>query len=117
MSNPAHQKKPVGQDWHPADVIAALRKLNWSMRQLSLANGLQPGTLNVALARPYPRAESIIAKALGIEPKTIWPSRYNADGTSNRAAQRPVMNGPKGTHICVKRSGVSHQRNLQSARG
>lgn len=117
MSNQAIQKKPVGQDWHPADVIASLRKLNWSLRQLAFANGLQGKTLNVALTKPYPRAEAIIADALGLQPKVIWPSRYNADGTSNRSAQRPVMNGPKNGHSSVKDTGVSHTRNLQAARG
>lgn len=117
MSNPTAQKKPVVQDWHPADVIAALRKLNWSLRQLAFHHGLNGKTLNVALTKPYPRAESIIADVLGLPPKAIWPSRYNADGTSNRSAQRPVMNGPKSGHIAVKGTSKSHQRNTQSAWG
>ncbi|MDI5816356.1 helix-turn-helix domain-containing protein [Salmonella enterica subsp. enterica serovar Cerro] len=26
--------------------------------------------------KPYPRGERIIADALGVEPRDLWPSRY-----------------------------------------
>lgn len=32
-------KKPIPQDWHPADIKAALEKAGWSLQQLSLAHG------------------------------------------------------------------------------
>jgi Ner family transcriptional regulator len=85
MRTTTAQKKPAPQDWHPADVIAALRKVGWSLQQLALVNGYTSGTaIAHALRRPYPKAEGIIADALGVQPQDIWPSRYNADGTSNR---------------------------------
>lgn len=79
MTNNSTFKKTDNQDWHPADIIAALHKAGWSMRQLSLANGYKsPGTLSNAMVRPYPKAEGIIAGAIGLEPKNIWPSRYQS---------------------------------------
>lgn len=40
------------QDWHPADVIAALRKKGTSMAELSRNSGLNSSTLSNALSRP-----------------------------------------------------------------
>lgn len=68
------------QDWHHADVLCALKKAGWTLRQLSVHHGYAPGTLRHALVRPWPRAERLIADALGITPQTIWPSRYRRDG-------------------------------------
>lgn len=63
-------------DWHRADVIAALKKRGISLASLSRDAGLGPRTLNNALDRRYPKAEKIIAQAIGVEPNEIWPSRY-----------------------------------------
>lgn len=65
-------------DWHRADVVAALKKVGWSVRALSIASGLGPNTLKNALSQPYPKAERIIADALGMRPEEIWPQRYAA---------------------------------------
>lgn len=82
MAKPPAQKKPG--DWHPADVVAALRKAGWSLSQLCLHHGYsERSALSVALRRPYPKAEKLIAAALGLQPATIWPSRYT-DGLPNR---------------------------------
>jgi Ner family transcriptional regulator len=75
-------------DWHPADLIAALKKRQLSLKQLSRDHGYAPDVLKVALRRPYPKAERIIAAALGVAPEVIWPSRYNAAGGSNRSHPR-----------------------------
>lgn len=64
------------QDWHRAYVVAALHEKGWSLRELSRQNGLSAGTLKSALDRPYPKAEEIIATAIGVDAKTIWPQRY-----------------------------------------
>jgi Ner family transcriptional regulator len=69
-------KKTAQADWHRADVIAALHKKGWSMRELSKQNGYSAGTLTTALDKPYLSAEKIIAAALGIAPELIWPTRY-----------------------------------------
>lgn len=63
-------------DWHPADIVAALRKAGWSLRRLSVHHGYHPASLQSALHRRWPRAQSLIAEAIGHDPAEIWPSRY-----------------------------------------
>jgi Ner family transcriptional regulator len=57
-----------------------LHKAGWSIRKLSAHHGYKsPGTLTHALNRHWPKGERLIAAALGIDPATIWPSRYPQD--------------------------------------
>lgn len=63
-------------DWHQADIIAALHKQSKSMAALSRAAGLSSSTLANVLTRPWPKGEWMVAEALGIHPAEIWPSRY-----------------------------------------
>lgn len=67
-------------DWHQADIIAALRKKGTSLAALSRAAGLGSSTLANALTRPWPKGEYLIAEAVGVHPSVIWPSRYFKDG-------------------------------------
>ena len=64
------------QDWHPADIIAALKKRGTSLAAVSRNAGLASSTLTNALNRRWPKGERLIAEALGIAPEQIWPSRY-----------------------------------------
>lgn len=64
------------KDWHPADIVAGLRKQGTSLAAESRKAGLSSSTLANALTRPWPKGELIIAQALGVEPWKIWPSRY-----------------------------------------
>lgn len=73
MTTKLNQKKQ--QNWHNADIVAELHKRGWSLRQLSIANGLAPSTLRSALDRPYPKGEKIIATALGLRVEDIWAER------------------------------------------
>jgi len=117
MSTNAAQKKPVITDWHPADIVAGLRKIGWSLQQLALEHGYAGrSALSKALAEPYPKAEAIIAETLGVEPKEIWPSRYNADGTPNRArGMKPRR--PDHIRVVSKATTGGRSGNLQSKRG
>lgn len=63
-------------DMHPADIVAAMKKRQTSLAELSRRVGLSSGTLANALKRPWPKGEFIIAAALGMHPSEIWPSRY-----------------------------------------
>ena len=67
------------QDWHPADIIAALKKRGTSLAALSRRAGLASSTLANALARRWPKGEGLIADALGVHPADIWPSRYQRE--------------------------------------
>jgi len=88
------QKKTGCNDWHPADIVAALRKRGWSLRSLSVARGFAAGSLSEAIRKPWPKAEVIIADAIGVAPEAIWPSRYD-----HRRPRRGV--GGKPTHRAV----------------
>ena len=76
--NTAPVREARQSDWHRADIVAALHKRGWSLRRLSEARGYQPGTLSLALRKPWPKAERIIADAIGVRPEEIWPSRYTS---------------------------------------
>lgn len=43
------------EDWHHADIIAALHKRNITLSGLSRASGLSSTTLSNALTRPWPK--------------------------------------------------------------
>lgn len=75
------QKKSRRVDWHRADVVCGLWKLGTSMERLSREHGYATGALRNALNIPWPKAERILAEALGVTPQDIWPSRYREDGT------------------------------------
>lgn len=66
-------------DWHPADVLAALKKRGKTLAGLSVANGYHPTAAGKALKRRWPALEAIIADALELSPAQIWPSRYPTD--------------------------------------
>ncbi|WP_199635533.1 helix-turn-helix transcriptional regulator [Serratia sp. PAMC26656] len=66
-------------DWHHADIIAALHKKRLSLAALSRAAGLSSSTLANALVRPWHKGEWMIAEAVGVHLAEIWPSQYNDD--------------------------------------
>ena len=68
------------EDWHPADVLAALKKRGRNLSELSVENGYHPTAAGKALKQPWPAMELIIATALQMTPQEIWPSRYDLDG-------------------------------------
>ena len=67
-------------DWHPADVLAALKKRGLTLAGLSIAHGYHSTAAGKALKRPWPTMEALIAKELGLPPQAIWPSRYDSRG-------------------------------------
>jgi Ner family transcriptional regulator len=68
------------EDWHPADILAALKKRGHTLSGLSVANGYHPTAAGKALRQPWPAMESIVAAALAVAPQEIWPSRYDEHG-------------------------------------
>lgn len=56
-------------DWHPADIIAALRKQGTTLAAVSRKAGLSSSTLANALSRPWPKGEWLIAEAIGVHPR------------------------------------------------
>ncbi|AYH02555.1 MULTISPECIES: helix-turn-helix domain-containing protein [Pectobacterium] len=66
----------IDKDWHPADIIAGLRKKGTTLAAVSREAGLASSTLANALTKHWPKGEKLIAEALGVSPEEIWPSRY-----------------------------------------
>ncbi|MCW2475809.1 MULTISPECIES: helix-turn-helix transcriptional regulator [unclassified Symbiopectobacterium] len=64
------------QDWHPADIIAGLKKKGTTLAAVSRQAGLASSTLGNTLLRHWPKGERLIAEALHTRPEAIWPSRY-----------------------------------------
>lgn len=75
---------PAPADWHPEDVKAAIRKTGISLEALGRAGGFSAGAVAIALRRPIPRVEALIARHLGLTPQQIWPSRYDDQGKPRR---------------------------------
>ncbi|OCG09148.1 hypothetical protein A9G13_03630 [Gilliamella sp. wkB178] len=69
-------------DWHQADIIAALKKRGTTLAELSRQSGFSSSTLSNALVRPWTKGEVIIANALNLQPSEIWPSRYINSNTN-----------------------------------
>jgi Ner family transcriptional regulator len=76
-------------DWHPADVVAELRKRGTSLRKIAKANAYSH--IQGALTRSWVGPEKLIAAAIGLRPEEIWPSRYQ-DGVSREHAEKLTRN-------------------------
>jgi Ner family transcriptional regulator len=73
------------QDWHPADVKAALAKKGHTLRSISAAAGLSTTAASKALAgRPWPALKRFIAETLGVPPQAIWPSIFDDQGRTRQ---------------------------------
>jgi Ner family transcriptional regulator len=62
------------KDWHPAEVKAQLEMRGTNLAKLARAHDY--AHISEVLHRPWLAAEQIVAKALGIKPQQIWPTRY-----------------------------------------
>jgi Ner family transcriptional regulator len=71
------QHKKAGEDWGANKIRYALNEAGWNWSTLAKAAGYaSSAALRAAADKPYPKAERIIASAIGVSPETIWPSRY-----------------------------------------
>lgn len=77
-------------DWHPADIVAGLRKKGTSLAAISREAGLASSTLANALQRRWPKGEILIATALGCEPEEIWPSRYQRSKSFKKGGEKDI---------------------------
>ncbi|MFS1703770.1 helix-turn-helix domain-containing protein [Alteromonas sp. AMM-1] len=75
---------PADNDWHPADIIAAIRKQELTLTELAIQNGLPNRACQTAIRKPHKKAEEVIASQLGLHPMQIWPSRYHSNGKRKR---------------------------------
>ncbi|WNL39860.1 helix-turn-helix domain-containing protein [Halomonas sp. PAMB 3232] len=64
-----------------------IRARGLTLAELARRLGVELGTIAAVKRTPYPRMERAIADVLELQPATIWPERWNHDGTPCR--QRP----------------------------
>ncbi len=91
-------------DWPRAEVVYRLRLRGLNLRELARRQKLKnERSLYTALDKPWLRGESIIAKAIGVKPAQIWPSRYlieeanrKAKSTAASRARRRATPNPPG---------------------
>ncbi|TAK48758.1 MAG: transcriptional regulator [Xanthobacteraceae bacterium] len=99
MSNLDTSKKPAPQDWHRADIKAALEKRGLSLARLARLNGYGRTSTAAALHFPWPKMERLIAGAIGVAPQSIWPSRYHDDGAPKSGRGERGLGRYKAKHI------------------
>lgn len=91
------------EDWSPSRIKAAIVAKGMTMRQISEDAGLDQSAVSVAIRRPWRRGEAAIAKAIGVSPATIWPSRYPHHVELHPAAV--VRRGGDNTTVCPECGG------------
>lgn len=89
-------KKTSREDWHPADIVAALHKRGYTLRDIAREEGLNDSsTLSKAMVQSYPAGERRLAKYAGVPLQEMFPTRYTADGTK-------IPRGIRGARIKAK---------------
>ncbi len=104
-------------DWHPADIVAGLRKRGTSLAAESRRHGLSSSTLANALTRPRPKGELIIATALDTQPWVIWPSRYHDPVTHEFIDRTQMMRQRRWTSDVIVRQGPGIDARALTGRG
>lgn len=80
------KKEDMCTDWHPEIIKAEIHKRGLSFRLLSLQAGYSKDSLKTVLRTPCKTYQKIIGEALGVEPETIWPSRYKIKSYIRKAS-------------------------------
>ncbi|EEX3085223.1 helix-turn-helix domain-containing protein [Escherichia coli] len=65
-----------GHDWSAMAIQTALKNKGIDLPSLEKAQGLKPGSMRNVFYRPCSKYEQVIARAVGVTPDVIWPSRY-----------------------------------------
>lgn len=98
-----------------------LRVRGTSFADLARQLDVQRNAVTGVKRLPYPRMERAIARKLGMSPMTIWPERWNQDGTPARQrpnrAENNIAAKPH-SHICAQNSGsnaIAHRQRAVEA--
>lgn len=89
MSDNVTESVPVDISKRRAWIKYQLECAGYTLSSLAREIGVSRHAPKLALDRPYPRMERVIAEKIGFEPKEIWQERYNEDGSTNRKIGRP----------------------------
>ncbi len=75
------------QAWSWARIKWKLAEADTSLAGLAKANGYKRASFSKMKVNTSPPIQQIIADAIGVAPRLIWPGRYHRDGRP-RAGQR-----------------------------
>jgi len=64
----------------PNEIRAAIHDRGMTMSKLAQVNGLPVSSVSMALVRPYPEPEKVIAQFLGLPLHALWPERWAQNG-------------------------------------
>lgn len=70
------KKEILVEDWHRADIKAALEKKGVSLADIARACNLAEGGASNVFRGSSQNIQNEIARVLGVKPEVIWPSRY-----------------------------------------
>ena len=77
---------------HKAFIRAEIAARYGSIAALARKLDVDQNILRTAMFKPYPKAERLIAKALGKTPQQIWPERYTEEVLANPRHWRRLAN-------------------------
>jgi len=79
------------QTWDRHSILAEIKRRYGSLNAFAATTKLDAAHFSVALGAPYPKAERIISRALGVPLNQLWPDRYDTAGrrlSSRRSAAK-----------------------------
>ena len=89
-----------------------LRRRGHTLTSLGRGHGVSRHAMGLALRKPYPKMEAIIAKALGLHLAELWPERYDRQGNPKRSMGR----SPKPANSYLKKHINRATRNGKSGK-
>lgn len=103
------RKSPPG--WKRADIVAAIKNAGFTLEKLGTDHGYSTTAINVALLKPWPNVEKIIAETIGVAAHIIWPPRYDRLGVPIKRGRTKESSGSiHGTVKNVRRPGSKSLR-------
>ncbi|MBE0529494.1 MAG: helix-turn-helix domain-containing protein [Rhodospirillales bacterium] len=81
---------PRTADKNPIEIRYLLNQAGLTFAEVDRDHGLKTGTARATARYPHRAGEHAIAKALGVPPTELWPSRYRTDG--QRLKPQPAAN-------------------------
>ena len=80
--------------WDRHAIKAEIYRRGQTLVGLSRAHGLHPHDCGVALLRPYPKVDPVIAEFLGVPLHELWPDRYDRAGQRLTLSRHPSKASP-----------------------
>ncbi len=81
----------IPNNMKPSEILYRLRELRTSYAEIDRTYGLAKDTAVNTARRPHPDGELALAEVLGLSPRQIWPSRYDAS-PGMRLSPQPLEN-------------------------